>query len=583
MRLHALLCAGLVGAFAPSLTAQSTLVAPDGYATTPASNNNAYPWNRGASSMRIQFVYDSTNFTNQGVTGPVLINNLRYRPYPGTATTSWAGGSWPNVRVDMATCPLDFQGVSSTFANNLGGDLTTVHQGQVVVAPGSCLGAGVVVPWYIDIALSTPFVYDPGNGDLTVDIHLDGTGWSGTSRAAEHAGTTSSPPAMSSRIYDTTGLTGTTGSVGLNYGAVCEFGYAPAAGLYPAFTATPRSGASPLQVQFTDNSYSSDPSGISAWLWDFDNDGTYDSTVQNPIHTYTNCGDYSVRLTVIDATHGPVTLTKQDYISTDHVTASFTTALLAPGVYQFTDTSTPTPTSWAWDFEDDGIIDSTLQNPAYAVGTACSTTVRLTATLNCRSDSAAQTLLLAPLSHSANLAGGTGTTSTTAVGNLFDLQVLAGEGVSVCGLTGITYTGTGPYTVSVYVTDGSYVGKDTNAAAWRLVATGQAMMNGGSTTVPSVNEVPLDSPFYLPAGNYGVAVYHDALTGSAYIGYTNATSGPYANGDLVIHPAPAAAPGIGKTALFGGTTYTPRQWNGTFHYTKQSVNHQAGYGFFGLS
>lgn len=61
------------------------------------------------------------------------------------------------------------------------------------------------------------------------------------------------------------------------------------------FTATPTNGKTPLTVQFTDTS-----SGniINAWAWDFDNDGTIDSTEQNPTYTYNNPGIYTVKLTV---------------------------------------------------------------------------------------------------------------------------------------------------------------------------------------------------------------------------------------------------------------------------------------------
>jgi formylglycine-generating enzyme required for sulfatase activity len=51
-------------------------------------------------------------------------------------------------------------------------------------------------------------------------------------------------------------------------------------------------GAAPMTVQFTDTSTGA-PTG---WQWDFDNNGTVDSTVQNPSHTYTQNGIYSVRL-----------------------------------------------------------------------------------------------------------------------------------------------------------------------------------------------------------------------------------------------------------------------------------------------
>ena len=108
-------------AVAPAL-AQSTVVAPEGYANVEGPTNNIYPWGRNASSMRIQFVYDSTHFTNQAITYPILIQQLSYRADNGT--TSWAGGTWPNVQIDMASCPLDYSSASTTFASNLGPDLT---------------------------------------------------------------------------------------------------------------------------------------------------------------------------------------------------------------------------------------------------------------------------------------------------------------------------------------------------------------------------------------------------------------------------------------------------------------------------
>jgi PKD repeat protein len=64
-----------------------------------------------------------------------------------------------------------------------------------------------------------------------------------------------------------------------------------------SFTASPTAGAGPLAVNFTDTSVGP----ITNWSWDFDNDGTPDSTLQNPTFTYTTPGTYSVSLTVSNA------------------------------------------------------------------------------------------------------------------------------------------------------------------------------------------------------------------------------------------------------------------------------------------
>ena len=67
------------------------------------------------------------------------------------------------------------------------------------------------------------------------------------------------------------------------------------------FTADVDSGPEPLTVAFTgDTSESPDGLGIT-YAWDFENDGVVDSTEANPVHTYTDRGQFSARLTVTDS------------------------------------------------------------------------------------------------------------------------------------------------------------------------------------------------------------------------------------------------------------------------------------------
>jgi cytochrome c len=65
-------------------------------------------------------------------------------------------------------------------------------------------------------------------------------------------------------------------------------------------TANPDNGPAPLTVQFSSEG-SSDPEGTQlTYAWDFDNNGTTDSTAANPSHTYTNPGAYTAVLRVTD-------------------------------------------------------------------------------------------------------------------------------------------------------------------------------------------------------------------------------------------------------------------------------------------
>jgi PKD repeat protein len=131
------------------------------------------------------------------------------------------------------------------------------------------------------------------------------------------------------------------------------------------FEADVTSGEEPLTVRFTDLSANFPTS----WAWDFDNDGSVDSTKQNPSHTYTEAGVYTVKLTAGNSA-GSDNETKTAFITVNEpaIVADFSVSPVsgdAPLTVQFTDLSTNSPSTWAWDFNNDGTVDSTEQNPMY--------------------------------------------------------------------------------------------------------------------------------------------------------------------------------------------------------------------------
>ncbi len=374
----------LVGTLAATVLAQNTHVLPDGFAAAEGNGLNGIPWNYP--SARVQFAYDSSHFTGAAtpITQPILIQRLRWRAN-GSATATWTGGSYGQVRIDLSTAAVDHAAVVPTFAQNHGQDRTTVHNGPVTVSPQPT-GFGVPGPWFVDVPLAQPFFYDPNAGDLLIDIDTLGTFAGGTSTLLDHV---QGGLARASRVAATLTYGGAQGGVTLDEAAVVEVTYVAASGLYPRFTATPQAGTSPLLVQFTDQSWTSDPGGVLAHQWDFDNDGIIDSTLRNPSHTYSACGTYSVRLLVVDATHGFQTLVRPAAVVVDAIAAGFTANVLAgvaPLFVQFTDTSSGPVTTWAWDFNGDNVADSTLQHPQWPFATAGVHTVALTVGNGCFSD-----------------------------------------------------------------------------------------------------------------------------------------------------------------------------------------------------
>ncbi|AFV25370.1 cell surface protein [Methanolobus psychrophilus R15] len=115
------------------------------------------------------------------------------------------------------------------------------------------------------------------------------------------------------------------------------------------FTADVTSGAVPLAVTFTDQSTNSPIS----WFWDF-GDGT-NSTTQNPSHTYTSVGTYTVTLNASNVGGSNIS-TQSNYITAAITPVSGFTADVTSGAIplavSFTDQSTNSPTSWFWEFGD---------------------------------------------------------------------------------------------------------------------------------------------------------------------------------------------------------------------------------------
>lgn len=142
------------------------------------------------------------------------------------------------------------------------------------------------------------------------------------------------------------------------------------------FEAFPLIGYVSLDVQFTDTS----SGNIVNWEWDFNNDGIIDSYTQNPSFLYTTPGNYTISLTVYDG-QDQDTVIKENYITVNNVEAMFDatpTNGYSPLEVEFSDLSLGNITSWEWDFNNDGIIDSYLQDPIFTYNSVGVFSVKLT-------------------------------------------------------------------------------------------------------------------------------------------------------------------------------------------------------------
>ena len=146
------------------------------------------------------------------------------------------------------------------------------------------------------------------------------------------------------------------------------------------FTADQKSGKPPLSVQFADSSTIS-YGKITNWNWDF-GDGA-SSEEQNPVHEYSQPGNYTVTLKVTSDYSRTNFSTRTDFIiATSGITASFKAEEISgeiPFIAKFTSRipANIEVKSYHWDFEDG---TSTVANPVHTFRKPGTYNVSLTVT-----------------------------------------------------------------------------------------------------------------------------------------------------------------------------------------------------------
>ena len=306
------------------------------------------------------------------------------------------------------------------------------------------------------------------------------------------------------------------------------FGITPVAN----FTSDTTSGPVPLSVNFTDTSTNNPTS----WLWDFGDSNT--STSQNPSHTYSSGGTYTVKLTATNGI-GSNQIIKTNYIAVvqtpiANFTANTTSGAIPLGI-NFTDTSTNSPTSWLWDFGDGNTSISNNPNHTYLSGGTY--TVKLTATNAAGSNQIIRTNYITafqtPVANfTSNTASGpvplsvnfTDTSTNNPTSWLWDF---GDSNTSTSRNPSHTYTSAGTYTVKLTATNiaGSNQIIKTNYIATAPVA-------NFFTTDPTSGGVPLGVRFYDSSTGNPTSLLWDfgdgnTSTSTGYVFHIYNTAGTY--------------------------------------------------------
>jgi PKD repeat protein len=313
-------------------------------------------------------IFPDANFINNVSSGYVPLY-VQFTDYSGNATNwSWDFG---DGAISTNQNPVHVFTTAGTYdviltASNINGTNSTSTQIVASARPVFPVAAFTASSTTGNAPLRVTFT-DKSRGSPTSWSWDFGDGGTSTQKNAVHVFTTTGTYNVNLTASNGNGVSSTSAQIVVSAKPVL-----PVA----AFTASSTTGIAPLTVSFTDKSTGSP----NVWKWDFGDKST--STVNNPTHTYSRAGKYTVTLTVTNSARSNK-ITKSNYIVVVNAlkppVAAFTAAPLsgkASLTVTFTDKSTNNPASWSWDFGDKST--STDKNPVHKYTKAGKYTVSLT-------------------------------------------------------------------------------------------------------------------------------------------------------------------------------------------------------------
>jgi PKD repeat protein/GH25 family lysozyme M1 (1,4-beta-N-acetylmuramidase) len=350
------------------------------YATAGLYTVSLKATNAGGSNTTIRTNYITVivpapvaNFSATPTTGTVPLT-VTFTDSSTNSPTEWnwsfGDGSLVNVTAKNPVHPYLSAGTYTVSLNvtNSGGSNITTRTSYIVVKPPVPVTDFGGYPTSGKIPLTVQFI-DSSLGSPTEWNWSFGDGALSNVKNPIYTYTAAGTFTVSLNATNEGGSNSTTR---LNYITVLPL-IPPVAG----FDANVTSGKVPLTVQFNDTSTGSPTS----WNWSFGNGAL--STMQNPVHTYTASGTFTVSLNVTNS-DGSNSSSRLNYITVLPLVppvAGFdanATSGNVPLTVQFNDTSTGSPIAWNWSFGDGAL--SSEKNPVHIYVTAGNYSVSLNVT-----------------------------------------------------------------------------------------------------------------------------------------------------------------------------------------------------------
>jgi len=154
----------LLFGFALSKVNAQPVVVPNANESVEGNSSNFIPFSTIAGTSRYQQIYESTQFSECG-----NIVQVNFRFDEGRPEDS---ETYDDISIQLSTTNVTPAALSDTFAENIGLNVTTVYEGELIFSAPAC----VIGPCPFDniITLQTPFNYNPSDGNLLLDCQAPG-------------------------------------------------------------------------------------------------------------------------------------------------------------------------------------------------------------------------------------------------------------------------------------------------------------------------------------------------------------------------------------------------------------------------
>jgi PEP-CTERM motif len=203
------------------------VVSPSTQTNLEGDTNNGFPFNLSnvfLTAIRWQQVYASSEFTSVG--SGMKIAGITFRPDANTGAAF--SSTLPNVQIDLSTTSAAPGALNTNFNSNVGADDQIVTSGALVLSSSFTGPAGGPKNFDIHITFSTPFIYNPANGNLLLQVRNFGGGGT-TQFDADTNNHGSGAGLLASRAFATDNNPNSTSGLADNLALITQFDFAPLA------------------------------------------------------------------------------------------------------------------------------------------------------------------------------------------------------------------------------------------------------------------------------------------------------------------------------------------------------------------